>query len=288
MAAEENLNVAGDYAKAQSIDFVEKFTGGITKLQEMLGLTRRTPMPNGSLIKTYTNTVTLADGKVAEGELIPLSKVESKLAKTYELEYLKYRRSVSAEAIQKHGFTIAVSDADNRLMRKIQSDIRKRFAEFLATGTGTAEGDTLQAVVSNAWGKLQVLFEDDSAGGVIVLVNPMDVANYLGTAGLTTQQAFGMTYFQAFMDVSMLTNASVPQGTIYATVADNLNIAYPVISGGELGKAFNFTTDATGLVGITHGAKNDNLTYESIILTGLTIFAERLDGVVVGEIGLSR
>lgn len=285
MAAEENLNVMGDFAKAQSIDFVERFTGGITKLQELLGLTRRTPMPNGSLIKTYKSTVTLKSGKVAEGEIIPLSKVETKPADTYELEYQKYRRAVSAEAIQKHGFTMAVSDADDKLMRNIQTGIRRQFVEFLAKGTGTADGDTLQEIVSNAWGKLQVLFEDDSAGGVIVLVNPLDVAGYLGGAGIVTQQTFGMTYFQAFLGVNMLTNASVPSGTIYATVADNLNIAYPVISGGELGKAFNFTTDETGLVGITHSPKNDNLTYETIILSGLTIFAERLDGVVVGKIG---
>lgn len=37
--AETNLNITGDYAKAQSIDFIEQFTGDISKLQELLGLT---------------------------------------------------------------------------------------------------------------------------------------------------------------------------------------------------------------------------------------------------------
>ncbi|MBQ8514635.1 MAG: hypothetical protein IJ496_04495 [Ruminococcus sp.] len=281
---ETNLTVTGDFAKAQSIDFVNQFSGGLTKLMELLGITRRTPMANGSLIKTYKSTTTLADGSVAEGETIPLSKAGSVLAATYELTFQKYRRAVSAEAIQRHGFDQAVTDADRKLLREIQSKIRRQLVAFLGTGTSTASGTGLQAAVANAWGKLQVLFEDDSAGDPIMIVHPMDVSDYIGSASITTQNAFGMQYFKAFTNVSMLTNSNVPQGTFYATVADNLNIAYPTISGGELGKAFSFTTDETGLVGITHTPKTDNLTYETTILTGPTIFAERLDGVVVGTI----
>lgn len=41
MAVQENTNLTTDFAKAQSIDFVNRFTGGIKKLQEMLGITRR-------------------------------------------------------------------------------------------------------------------------------------------------------------------------------------------------------------------------------------------------------
>ena len=103
MAVQENTNVRADFAKAQSIDFVTRFNGSITKLQELLGLTRRTAMSNGSLIKTYTSTVTMADGDgvVAEGDVIPLSKVETKLANTYELSNKKYRKAVTMEAIQR-------------------------------------------------------------------------------------------------------------------------------------------------------------------------------------------
>lgn len=76
MAVQENTNLTTDFAKAQSIDFVNRFTGGIKKLQEMLGITRRQGLSEGSTIKTYKSSVTLADGNVAEGDLIPLSKVE--------------------------------------------------------------------------------------------------------------------------------------------------------------------------------------------------------------------
>lgn len=284
MAVQENTNITTDFAKAQSIDFVNQFTGGIKKLQEILGLTRRNGLSEGSTIKTYKNSVTLADGDVAEGELIPLSKVEKTLDKTYELKYKKYRKAVTMEAIQRSGFDQALREADTFLLRKIQSNIRTDFASFLATGTGTATGKTLQAVVSDAWGQLQVLFENDNAGSVVILANPMDVSAYLGGSDITTQTAFGMTYFKAFLDVNMMANASVPKGKIYATVSDNINLAYPRISGGEIGKAFSFTTDETGLVGITHTPAYDRTNYETIIVTGPTLFAERLDGVVVGTI----
>ena len=284
MAVQENTNLTADFAKAQSIDFVNRFTGGIKKLQEMLGITRRQGLSEGSTIKTDKSSVTLADGNVAEGDLIPLSKVEKTLDKTYELAYKKYRRAVTLEAIQRSGFDQAVQEADTALLRKIQSNIRTDFAAFLATGTGTAAGNTMQAVVADAWAKLQVLFEDDGAGKVIVLANPMDVSAYLGSSDITTQNAFGMTYFKAFLDVSMMTNASVPKGKIYATVSDNINLAYPSISGGEISKAFHFTTDETGLVGITHAADYSRTNYETIILTAPTLYAERLDGVVVGTI----
>ena len=62
MAVEANTNVTTDFAKAQSIDFVNRFVSGIAKLQELLGITRRTVLSNGSVIKTYQSKVTLADG----------------------------------------------------------------------------------------------------------------------------------------------------------------------------------------------------------------------------------
>ena len=104
MAVEANTNVTTDFAKAQSIDFVNRFVSGIAKLQELLGITRRTVLSNGSVIKTYQSKVTLADGTVAEGDLIPLSKVDVEPAKTYELAYKKGRRAVTLEAIQRSGF----------------------------------------------------------------------------------------------------------------------------------------------------------------------------------------
>ena len=97
MAVQANTNLTTDFAKAQSIDFTNRFVDGIQKLQELLGITRRTAMANGSIIKVYKNKVTMANGDVAEGDLIPLSKVEVEPANTYELAYKKYRKAVTLQ-----------------------------------------------------------------------------------------------------------------------------------------------------------------------------------------------
>ena len=52
-----------------------------------------------------------------------------------------------------------------------------------------------------------------------------------------------------------------------------------------LGEAFNFTTDPeTGMIGMHEVGNYDRLQEETIAVSGITLFAERLDGVIVGEI----
>ena len=52
-----------------------------------------------------------------------------------------------------------------------------------------------------------------------------------------------------------------------------------------LGDAFSFTTDPeTGFIGIHEDGNYTRMQEETYALCGLTLFAERLDGVIVGEI----
>ena len=278
--AETNLTKQGDLAKAHSIDFVRLFTGGITKLMEALGTTRKLPLSAGVKIKTYKATVDLKDGNVAEGALIPLSKVTAEPDKEYEVPFKKWRKSTSAEAIQQYGMTQAVADTDDKLLREIQKGMRQSFFDFLATGTATAIGVGLQGALAQAWGTVQTLFEDDGVN-TLCFVNPLDVADYIGGANITTQTAFGMTFITGFTGVTIITNTNVPQGKIFATAPDNVVLAYVPVTGSEMAKAFSFTTDETGYVGITHDKINNNMTYESVLVSPILLFAERLDGVVV-------
>ena len=202
------------------------------------------------------------------------------LDKTYEIAFDKYRKAVTAEAIQKHGFDQAVTETDDKLLKEVQRDIRKKLFDFMATGTGKASGVGLQAALAQAWGQVQSLFEDDGVT-TVCFVNPLDVADYIASANVTTQNVFGMTIISGFTDVTIITNTSVPKGKVYATAPDNLVLAYAPVSGSELSKAFTFTTDDTGYIGITHNTVNNNLTYETVVMDGVLIFAERIDGVVV-------
>lgn len=271
----ENIN------KAVQIDFVNKFGNSVGKLLEMLGVQRKLPMTIGQTIKTYKAKVTKKDGKVAEGEVIPLSKVELLDGDIYELEYEKWRKQVSLEAIQRSGYQRAVVDTDNLLLKDVQRDVRKKLFDFLGQGTGVASGKGLQGAFAKAWGQIQVLFEDDGAE-TIVFVNPLDIADAIEKGNLSIQTAFGLNYIVGFTGIKVAVVSSlIPQGTVYATAPENLVCAYPVISGGEIGKAgFGFVSDETGLIGVTHDVVNNNTTVETVVMSGLVLFAERLDGVV--------
>ncbi|CAM3606563.1 Rho termination factor N-terminal domain-containing protein [Erysipelothrix urinaevulpis] len=277
--AQANTTISTDFAKPQSIDFVNQFNGSLTKLIEVLGVTRIQPMAVGSIIKFYKSTEDVKHDLVGEGEVIPLSKITTEPAGTKELEFHKYRKLVSGESIQRNGFDQAVSEQDSKLVKNIQRRIRSDWFDNLKSGTGVKQANNpgLQGALAAAWGAVQTAFEDDGVQ-TLVFVNPIDVENYIGKASVTTQTAFGMTFISGFTNVMVITNTNVDAGFIYATAPDNLVLAYAVVTG-ELNKAFSFTTDELGMIGMTHYPTNDRFSYETMAVDALELFAERLDGV---------
>lgn len=280
--ATENITTSTDLI-AQSIDFTEQFTGSISTLLQALNVTRMQPMAVGSQIKIYKSEVTKTDGNVAEGEVIPLSKVTRKLADTKELAYKKYRKQTTAEAIQSAGFNAAVNDTDSKLLRSIQGDIKKDFFDFVQTGTTKTSGDTFQKAIAQALGQLAIKWEDDDVQSVL-FANPLDFYTYLGDSNITTQTAFGLTYIQNYLGFNtIILTGAVKQGTIAATASQNLNYAYAALNG-NLNQTFNLTTDETGLIGVVHNSVTENASYETMALTSGVLFPERLDGIVVATI----
>lgn len=280
--ATENITTSTDLI-AQSIDFTEQFTGSISTLLQALNVTRMQPMAVGSQIKIYKSEVTKANGNVAEGEVIPLSKVTRKLADTKELAYKKYRKQTTAEAIQSAGFNAAVNDTDSKLLRSIQGDIKKDFFDFVQTGTTKTSGDTFQKAIAQALGQLAIKWEDDDVQSVL-FANPLDFYTYLGDSNITTQTAFGLTYIQNYLGFNtIILTGAVKQGTIAATASQNLNYAYASLNG-NLNQTFNLTTDETGLIGVVHNSVTENASYETMALTSGVLFPERLDGIVVATI----
>ena len=284
MAAEENLIKKSDLVRAREIEFVTLFGESIKKLVEALGVTRKIPKQAGYTLKAYKATGTLQDGAVAEGDLIPLSKYQTQAVSYAEIVLKKWRKATSAEAIIEKGYDQAVQMTTDRMLKDVQKGIRSDFFTFLATGTGTATGATFQAALAQAWGQLQVLFEDDSIEA-IYFMNPLDVADYLATAQITTQTAFGMTYVENFLGLgTVIFDSKVPQGTIYATAKDNIVLYYVPVNGADLGNAFSFTADQTGLIGIHEEADYKHMTAEDTVMSGVVLFAERLDGIVKSTI----
>ena len=284
MAVETNTITTADMARVRAIDFTRMFTGSLTKLTEALGITRKIAVQEGAALKMLTVSGTLAEGTVAEGEVIPLSKYKTVETTVGEAKLDKWRKATTAEAIVKHGYDQAVGATTDQMIKDIQKSIRTKFFTFLATGTGTATGVGLQAALANAWGKLSVLFEDDAVDSVYFL-NPMDVSDYLGTAQVTMQTAFGMTYIENFLGLgTVFLNSNVPQGKFYATAKDNIVTYYINVGTSELSNAFGLTADETGYIGINEYSEKDTARVIDLVMSGVTFFPERKDGIVVGTI----
>lgn len=283
--AEQNLIKKADLARVREVEFTELFGESIKKLMEALGVTRKIPKQAGTVLKSYKATGTLEDGKVGEGEVIPLSKYITEAVNYKEITLNKWRKATSAEAIIERGYEQAVDMTTDRMLKDVQKGIRKNFFDFLATGNGRALGDTFQKALAQAWGQLQIMFEDDEISAVYFM-NPLDVADYLASAQITTQTAFGMTYVENFLGLgTVIFNSSVPKGKIYATAKDNIVLYYIPVNGADLAEAFSFTSDESGYIGIHEESDYTNMTASDTVVNGMELFAERIDGVIVATIG---
>lgn len=284
MPAAQNTIVKSDVAKVRSIDFAFQFNGSIRKLLEVIGVTRQIAVEDGATLKALKVTGTLDSSTVGEGELIPLSHYATTYTDVGTITLNKWRKSTTAEAILKGGYDQAVGATTDKMVKDVQKKIRADFFTYLANGTGKAGGTSLQPALANAWGVLANLWEDDAVETVYFL-NPSDVADYLGTAQVTMQTAFGMSYIENFLGLgTVILNSNVPAGTFYATAKENVILYYVNVNNGDIANAFELTTDETGYVGIHEYADNDHACVNDLVMSGVTFFPERIDGIVVGTI----
>lgn len=284
--AETNVIKKAQIAKVREVDFSLLFSENVKNLIKMLGVTRKIAVQAGTALKVLKVTGTLGSGVVPEGEIIPLSQYSTTWTPVAEATLNKWRKATTAEAILKGGYDQAVNETNKKMILDIQKGIRTQFVTMLATGTATATGTGLQAALANAWGKAQILFEDDAVQ-MVYFVNPLDVADYLGTANITVQTAFGMNYVENFMGLgTVIMTGAITQGTFFATAKENIVCYYiNVNEANGIGEAFDFTTDPeTGFVGIHEDGNYTRMQEETVAISGITFFAERLDGVIKGTI----
>lgn len=284
---ETNVITTTQMAKVREVDFVLRFTGTILKkLIEALGVTRKIPMIDGTTMYYYTTTGTLQSGAVPEGEIIPLSRYQRNKTPIGEITLKKWRKASTAESILKSGYTEAVIETDNKLMLDVQTGIRTDFFTYLTGLTGTPVTDTtLQKVLAKTWGNLQVLFENDAIEAVH-FVHPLTIADYLGTAQVTMQTAFGFNYIENFLGMgTVILSSQIPQGKVFSTAKENLIMYYIPVSSDAM-SSFGMTADETGYIGIKSGYTNEQRAQvESLVMSGIQFLVEIANGVVVGTIG---
>ncbi|MGT2958882.1 phage capsid protein [Streptococcus bovimastitidis] len=280
---EDGLIKTTDLRNPITIDVTNTFKENLNKLIEMLGITRKISVQAGATLRTYSGyEVALADGTVPEGEVIPLSKVTQKDAGTKVITLKKYRKATTGEDIQMYGSDNAIANTDEALIRKIQNNVRADFVAALKTGTGTIAplGNGLQGGIASAWGQLEVLFEDQGSSKAIVFANPLDVAEYIANAQISTQTAFGLTYLVDFTGTVIISTNDVAKGEIWATVPENLILAYVNPNTSELAREFGLHGDSTGYIGMNHFREDTTLTIQTLVVEGLLMYPERIDGIV--------
>lgn len=282
--AETNMTATADMTPEISVDFVSKITQNIRELQEVLGITEMEPMASGTTVKIYKMEQVNTPDQVGEGETIALTKIQRTLVKTIDLTLEKFRRNTSAELIQKVGREMAINQADEKLVKGIQKAIKQKFYDVLLTGTGTADGTTLQSTLANIWGALQKKHEDEEVTPVY-FVSPDDVADYLGNAQITMQNAFGMSYIKDFLGLgTVIVTPRLAAGQVIGCAKENLHGVYIPANSGDVARTFGLTSDTTGLVGMNHSTDSTNATVNTLAMAGVVFYPELLDAVVIGTI----
>lgn len=267
---------------AKTIDFVYRFGNDMRDFLNVLGLFNTRAVVEGYTINTKVadDSAVLADGNVDEGDIIPLSYATFGEGTSVRMGSKKWRKVTSYEAIQEYGFDEAVDRTDRAVINEIQAGIRTDLFDFVdskAVLQDTVATGSLQGAVATAWGYLEQLFEGSNS--TIAFVNPMDIAKYIGTSDITMQTSFGITYLQGFTNTVIIASNKVTKGTILATVPENLTFYY-IPANSEGGQAFDLRTDDSGWIGVGRDKTNQNLTVESIFVTGVKILPEIENGLV--------
>ena len=244
-------------------------------------------LAEGTTIKIYKTEKVNTPEQVGEGEVVALTKIRRVLHQTITVTLEKFRKTTTAEAIARSGFSKSVNDTDDKLISEIGIGIKKAFFTMLKTGTGTAtRGANLQAACAQLWGALQTGFEDvEVEGQTVFFVNPLDAANYLASAAITVQTAFGLTYVKNFLGMgTLIISKEIAQGAPIATVSDNLKCAC-VGSGSEVADVFGYIFDETGLIGMNHTIASDRVSVDTNVIEGVKFYTEDLGKVYIGSIG---
>lgn len=268
-----------EIAGAASIDFAASYATDYTNLKQVLNAANWQVLPVGTALQTRAVSATLQDGNVAEATEITASTF-ARVTSLTALTYKKYRALVGFETIQTAGLP-AVAHEDAVLRAKIQGDLKGIFAAALTqTGTTTATGTTFQAACANAWAALNTA-RDGYASTPVFFCSPTTAAGYLGTANITMQTAFGLSYLTNFLGMgTLIVLPGLTNAKVYATAQENLVIASADVQGIGAG----FTTDESGIVAVKHAPKDENAAMQIVVLGGAAVVPEFLSHIIVATI----
>lgn len=269
-------------AKAQDINFVQKFESDLHNLLAVLGKSEVQVVAPGTAFKIYTTSGTLSTATVAEKAEIPDSGIATGDATVVSLDYKKYRNLTGIESIGSKGFDVAVGATNEALLKLVQKAVRATIYDGLETGTGTAttSTNTFQAIVAAAAGEVAEIFEDEAYTPVF-FANPADAYAYLGTASISIQQASGLAYLANFMGIgNVILDSNVTAGTVIGTAVENIEVVAANVAAIP---GMDLTMDASGIIGVHTGALYENGAIQTVAYCGLAVEPVFLDRIVLAS-----
>lgn len=286
MAVLDNTVKAADVVVALDVEMAVNFNQDLDRLTEILGIFGPEVVAAGTALYQYKTTGSLSAESVEEGDETPLSHYKVEKVPVGEIEFKPYRKLTTAQAILKGGLENSVRKTDAKMIKDIRADVLAKFFTFLKTGTGEAQGETLQAALAQVGAKLQDNLEknSDSADAVVHFVNPYDMADHLAKAEITIQTVFGMQYLESFLGVqNIFVTNRVDKGTIWVTPAENVHL-YGVDFATLSDASLDYDVQDGSLIGVHHEPNYTRNSVETFVATGCTLLAENLDYIVKGTI----
>lgn len=278
--------------QAREVDFVTRFGRQWKSLMEIMGVTRNIEKPSGTVLKSKYAEMTLEDGNVAEGAVIPYSEATVKTKDYATIKVEKFAKAVTLEAIDEHGYDDAVGLTDDQFLYELQNNVTDRFYAFINTGTMASYKSTFQAALAEAQAKVRAKWREMRKGitDIVGWCNIQDAYDYLGAAEITVQNQFGMDYIENFIGYKKLFLCSaneVPQGVVIATPVENV-INYHVNPAdsdyARAGLPYRVDGD-TNLIGFHAQGNFTTAVSESFAIMGMTLMAEYIDGIAYITIG---
>ena len=278
---------------AREVDFVTRFNDNWEALRNILGIMRPIRKTPGTQLISYTADVTLENGDVGAGEVIPYSKATITQATKADVEIKKYAKAVPIEDVDKYGAAIAIEKSDDAFLTKLQNVVLGDFYTFLNTGSLTGTATTWQAALAKAQGEVLNKFAGiaKDVTSVVGFANILDAYDYLGAADITVQTAFGLNYIQNFMGYSTLFllpatvsgNAAIARNKVIATPVENIDLYYIDPNDSEYARlGLNYTVQGeTNLIGFHAQGNYNTAVGETYALMGMKLWAEYLDGIAV-------
>ena len=278
--------------QAREIDFVTRFAQTWTKLSDILGIMRPIRKTPGTQLISYNADVTLEDGDVDAGCVIPYSKSTITPVSYSDISVEKYAKAVPIEDVAKYGAAIAVQKSDNAFLTKLQNKVMGAFYTFLNTGSLTGTATTWQAALAKAKGEVLNKWAamDKEVTEVVGFANILDLYDYLGAADITVQSEFGLNYVKNFMGYStlfLLPAAQIARNVVIATPVENIDLYYIDPADSEFGQlGLQYTVDGeTPLIGFHAQGNYSTAVGESFALMGMALWAEYLNGIAKITVG---